>query len=183
MLQPSAQRPGKERTVKLSKFVSSSPHPLLSVSLSHVQAPLHPCPFPKAALSVTLASLGAPRTPYFCLAPRSSSPGLHLAKTVYRTEKVPLLYPSPSPPTPTMGEHIHFPYVFCTRWEMMWASVTSPLLPGRTDGLPLLVTALLSRHPRCQDSALGQASSSPDLLPALLSSLFLAWPSPGKAES
>lgn len=143
--------------------------------------PLHPCPFPKAALSVTLASLGAPRTPYFCLAPRSSSPCLHLAKTVYRTEKVPLLHPSPSPPTPTKGEQVHFPYVFCTCWEMMWASVISPLLPGRTDGLPLLRTAVLSSHPRCQD-CIGPSLllSRPPACPSLLSLFGLAEPGKGR---
>lgn len=38
-----------------------------------------------------------------------------------------------------------------------------PLVLGQKS-LPLLLTAALNRHPHCQDSALAQASSSPDLL-------------------
>lgn len=56
MPQPTAQRPRKDRTFKLTKLVSSSTP---SASLSHFQT----LPFPNATLSGTLLPLGAPRTP------------------------------------------------------------------------------------------------------------------------
>ena len=112
---------------------------------------------------------------------RPSTQGLPLAKRVCGTLKVPLLCPSPTPNS-HQGNKPTCPDVFCTHWAMIRAGVINPLVPVQ-QSLPLLLTAVLIGHPHCQDSALAQASPSLDRPSDLLSPLFLACQSPGKAES